>query len=226
MNPKSTLAPLQAPVPDVERKAAVRADLLHCVDACRAPPKGGGGGASLAYAHSLLRGGAGGRSETDADATAATADATAAATASATAAAAIPTTDATEVANDAATDATDAASADERAWQRLRVAFDGQLARITQTLRLSPSEFASDASSWSAGGLAGSVEAYTSPFAPWAVRYANEKEGGGSVSAGLNVWLTARLPAPHLSVYVGVRGGVATFMADALPRRDLASHKP
>ena len=70
----------------------------------------------------------------------------------------------------------------------------------------------------------GSVEGYTSPFAPWAVRYANEKEGGGSASAGLNVWLTPRLAAPHLSVYVGVRGGVATFMADALPRRDLASH--
>ena len=85
MSPKSTLAPPQAPVQDVERKAAVTADLLHCVDACRAPPNGGGGGASLAYAHSLLRGGAGGRSESDADATAATASATAAATAAATA---------------------------------------------------------------------------------------------------------------------------------------------
>ena len=186
----------------------MRAELLHSADACRAPPNGSGGGASLAYAHTLLRGGAGGSAESGTDATAEATDADA---------------DTAATAATAAT-ATDAASADERAWERLRIAFDGHLARVTQAIRLSPSDFAVDASTWTAGGLVGSVEGYTSPFAPWAVRYANEKEGGGSASAGLNVWLTPRLAAPHLSVYVGVRGGVATFMADALPRRDLASH--
>ena len=45
------------------------------------------------------------------------------------------------------------------------------------------------------------------------MRYANEAAGGAR-SVGLTVWLSARLPVPHLSLYVGVRGGQATLMAD------------
>lgn len=44
----------------------------------------------------------------------------------------------------------------------------------------------------------------------------------GARSAGLNVWLTPRLTAPHLTLYVGVRNGRATLMADHMPRSDLA----
>ena len=82
-------------------------------------------------------------------------------------------------------------------------------------------------------GLRGSLDGFASPAAAWAVRYANrearddedaDENGGGAQSAGFNVWLAPRLPVPHLSVYVGVRNGRATLMADHLPRFDGALH--
>ena len=76
---------------------------------------------------------------------------------------------------------------------------------------------------WTAGGLVGSVNGWTSPFASWAVRYANKADDGNAESVGLNVWLAPRLPVPHLTLYVGVRNGRATFMADHLPRFDMGS---
>eukprot|EP00966_Prymnesium_polylepis_P050791 1176197-Prymnesium_polylepis.1 len=119
----------------------------------------------------------------------------------------------------------DGSDAEDRAWEALRSALDTRLDQLRAELRLEPSGFAADSATWEAGGLTGSIEGYESPAAVWAVRYANEGNGrnGRAQSVGLNVWLTARLPVPHLSMYVGVRGGRATFMADHLPRYDLAS---
>lgn len=115
--------------------------------------------------------------------------------------------------------------ASNHAWEALRNALDARLELLRTELRLEPSTFAADSASWQAGGLTGSIEGYESPSAPWAVRYANEGTGPNdrACSAGVNVWLTARLPVPHLTVYVGVRGDRATFMADYVPRFDLSS---
>jgi len=85
------------------------------------------------------------------------------------------------------------------------------------------------------GGLRGSLDGFASPAVEWGVRYANEAaESGGSgggggaasgsagaKSVGVNLWLTSRLPVPHMTLYVGVRAGRATLMADHLPRFDL-----
>ena len=112
---------------------------------------------------------------------------------------------------------------DQDAWATLSSALDGKLAELESALRLTPSDYAEEAAEWTAGGLVGSVKGWTSPFASWAVRYANKADDGNAESVGLNVWLAPRLPVPHLTLYVGVRNGRATFMADHLPRFDMGS---
>ena len=101
-------------------------------------------------------------------------------------------------------------------------ALDGWLDTLRSELRLEPSSFADDSAEWSAGGLRGTLSGMSSPFVEWGVRYANEAAGGKSL--GFNLWLTSQLPAPHLTLYVGVRHGRATLMADHLPRFDSATH--
>ena len=122
--------------------------------------------------------------------------------------------------------ATAATEEEERVWSTLRGALDRQLDELIVALRLEASSFAAESASWKAGGLVGSIDGFVSPTAAWAVRYSNEGEvqGKSTRSVGLNVWLDSRLPVPHLTVYVGVRGGRATLMADHLPRFDLGRH--
>ncbi len=66
---------------------------------------------------------------------------------------------------------------DERAWRALQGALDERLDELRARLRLQPSSFANESSTWHAGQLSGSIEGYESPTAVWAVRYANHAGG-------------------------------------------------
>lgn len=112
------------------------------------------------------------------------------------------------------------------AWALLEAALDGCVARVTAALDAAPADVADDDAAWraTAGDLeiAGTIAAWTSDTAAWAVRYANAVPGR-SQSAGFNVALSAATDAPHLATYVGVRNGVASLAVDALARADVAA---
>ena len=117
----------------------------------------------------------------------------------------------------------DESTGDTAAWDVLRDALDSRVEEVKDLLNLSPSDYAADVSEWSVGSLRGTIDGFESPAVVWAVRYSNEGKAGAA-SVGFNVLLNPRLPVPHLTVYVGVRAGKATLMADHLPRFDLGVH--
>ncbi|KAH8053717.1 hypothetical protein JL722_9191 [Aureococcus anophagefferens] len=84
------------------------------------------------------------------------------------------------------------------AWALLEAALDDCIARLTAALDAAPADVADDDAAWraTAGDLeiAGTIAAWTSDTAAWAVRYANAVPGR-SQSAGFNVALSAATDA-------------------------------
>lgn len=177
-----------------ERETTVRPALLHTVDTSLASPRGPS--ASVAFASRLLEARAHEEGGAEGEA----------------------------IRNGGGGGGGDESAADARAWAVLSAAIGRHTEAIRAELRLEPSDFAAEASEWASDGLSGSIDGFASPSAVWAVCYANagSVKGTRTQSVGFNVILTPSLPAPHLTLYVGVRAGRATVMADHLMRYDPA----
>jgi hypothetical protein len=114
----------------------------------------------------------------------------------------------------------------KKVWELVSSALDGWIAKIVTELGLEQSDrLPVNAKSWTAGNLTGSLQGWESPLAAWAIRYNNTGEAVFMKSMGFNVWLAPHNDAPHLTIYVGVRGNSVTLMADHLARYDLIEHQ-
>jgi dienelactone hydrolase len=112
-------------------------------------------------------------------------------------------------------------------WNQVSSTLDRWISRIVKELGLQPSnQLCDSAKTWTAGPLSGSLEGWESPSVAWAVRYANSASDGNTIqhSLGWTVWLAPQTDAPHLTIYVGIRGSKVTLMADHLPRNNLVEH--
>lgn len=106
------------------------------------------------------------------------------------------------------------------AWEKLSSKMDGWTDTLKSKLKLQPTDKPIP-ETWSHNNLTGSLRAWESEKVVWSVRYENSMTNSSN-SLGLNVWLSDKTDAPHLTIHIGVRGGKATIMGDLVPRYDLA----
>ena len=116
----------------------------------------------------------------------------------------------------------DESAADARAWAVLSAAIGRHIERSARNFASSRRTLPPKRPNGHLTVLAASTASHRRPLYGRSATQTPSGKGTRTQSVVFNVILTPSLPAPHLTLYVGVRAGRATVMADHLMRYDPA----